>query len=238
MRNAFAAAITALAVKDERIVLLSGDIGNRLFDKYRERCPSRFYNCGVAEANMTGMAAGLALSGLRPFTYTITPFATTRVIEQIRIDICYHEVPVVIIGTGSGLSYASLGPTHHSCEDVGILRCFPNLTILCPADAMEVGPAIEAAIEAGADDCQSGDQAHDVYCASDGLNEVREALEKRFGPPSVAKLVWRPQSTVPVEGDAAQSLVKLLEALDDHDDIQNVYANFEMSDETLAKLAG
>jgi transketolase len=146
MRNAFAAAITDLAAKDDRIVLLSGDIGNRLFDKYRERFPARFYNCGVAEANMTGMAAGLALSGLRPFTYTITPFATTRVIEQIRIDICYHNVPVVIIGTGSGLSYASLGPTHHSCEDIGILRCLPNLTILCPADAMEVGPAIEAAV--------------------------------------------------------------------------------------------
>lgn len=146
MRNAFAAAITDLAAQDERIVLLSGDIGNRLFDKYRERFPSRFYNCGVAEANMTGMAAGLALSGLRPFTYTITPFATTRVIEQIRVDICYHNVPVVIVGTGSGLSYASLGPTHHSCEDVGILRCFPNLTVLCPADAMEVGPAIEAAL--------------------------------------------------------------------------------------------
>jgi len=146
MRNAFAASITDLAAKDERIVLLSGDIGNRLFDKYRERFPSRFYNCGVAEANMTGMASGLALSGLRPFTYTITPFATTRVIEQIRVDICYHDVPVVIVGTGSGLSYASLGPTHHSCEDVGILRCFPNLTVLCPADAMEVGPAIEAAL--------------------------------------------------------------------------------------------
>jgi transcriptional/translational regulatory protein YebC/TACO1 len=67
---------------------------------------------------------------------------------------------------------------------------------------------------------------------------VREALEKRFGPASLAKLVWRPQSTVPVEGDAAQSLVKLLEALDDHDDVQNVYANFEMSDETMAKVAG
>ena len=146
MRNAFAAAITDLAAKDERIVLLSGDIGNRLFDKYRAQCPTRFYNCGVAEQNMTGMAAGLALSGLRPFTYTITPFATTRVIEQIRVDICYHDVPVVIVGTGSGLSYASLGPTHHSCEDVGILRCFPNLTVLCPADAMEVGPAIEAAL--------------------------------------------------------------------------------------------
>ena len=146
MRNAFAAAITELAANDERIVLLSGDIGNRLFDRFRERFPDRFYNCGVAEANMTGMAAGLALSGLRPFTYTITPFATTRVIEQIRVDICYHDVPVVIVGTGSGLSYASLGPTHHSCEDVGILRCFPNLTVICPADSAEVGPALEATL--------------------------------------------------------------------------------------------
>jgi transketolase len=146
MRNAFAAAITDLAATDERIVLLSGDIGNRLFDKYREKFPSRFYNCGVAEQNMTGMAAGMALSGLRPITYTITPFATTRVIEQIRVDVCYHDAPVVIVGTGSGLSYASLGPTHHSCEDVGMLRCFPNLTVLCPADALEVGPAIEAAL--------------------------------------------------------------------------------------------
>ncbi len=107
-----------------------------------------------------------------------------------------------------------------------------------PADKATADQMLEAAIEAGADDCQSNDQAHDVYCASDSLNEVREALEKRFGAASMAKLVWRPQTTVPVEGDAAQSLVKLLEALDDHDDIQNVYANFEMSDETLAKVAG
>jgi YebC/PmpR family DNA-binding regulatory protein len=107
-----------------------------------------------------------------------------------------------------------------------------------PADKATADQMLEAAIEAGADDCQSNDQAHDVYCASDSLNEVREALEKRFGAASMAKLVWRPQNTVPVEGDAAQSLVKLLEALDDHDDVQNVYANFEMSDETLAKVAG
>lgn len=107
-----------------------------------------------------------------------------------------------------------------------------------PADKASADQMLEAAIEAGADDCQSSDQGHDVYCASDSLNEVREALEQRFGPASLAKLVWRPQSTVPVEGDAAQSLVKLLDALDDHDDIQNVYANFEMSDETLAKVAG
>jgi len=107
-----------------------------------------------------------------------------------------------------------------------------------PPDKASADQMLEAAIEAGADDCQSSDQGHDVYCASDSLNEVREALEERFGPASLAKLVWRPQSTVPVEGDAAQSLVKLLDALDDHDDIQNVYANFEMSEETLAKVAG
>jgi transketolase len=146
MRNAFAAAMVELAAADERIVLLSGDIGNRLFDRFKERFPGRFFNCGVAEANMTSMAAGMALCGLRPFTYTIAPFATTRVLEQIRVDICYHNVPVTIVGTGGGLAYASLGPTHHSCEDVAILRCLPNITILCPADAAEVRKAAEAVL--------------------------------------------------------------------------------------------
>jgi transketolase len=146
MRNAFAATITELAALDKRIVLLSGDIGNRLFDGFKERCPDRFYNCGVAEANMTSMAAGLALCGLRPFTYTITPFGTTRAMEQIRIDACYHNVPVTIVGTGAGLSYASLGPTHHSCEDVALLRSLPNMTVLCPADAAEVRQAIAAVL--------------------------------------------------------------------------------------------
>lgn len=146
MRNAFAAAITELARRDHRVVLLSGDIGNRLFDKFKDAAPERFYNCGVAEANMTTVGAGLALCGLRPFTYTITPFTTLRVLEQLRVDVCYHRVPVVVVGTGSGLSYASLGPTHHSCEDVAVLRPFPNLTILCPADAAEVREAVFAAV--------------------------------------------------------------------------------------------
>jgi YebC/PmpR family DNA-binding regulatory protein len=99
------------------------------------------------------------------------------------------------------------------------------------ADAM-----LEAAIEAGADDCQSSDQTHDLFCAPDNLNEVREALEKRFGPAQFAKFVWRPQTSVPVEGETAETLIKLLDALDDHDDVQTVYANFEMSDATMAKL--
>jgi len=144
MRNTFAAEITALAEKDPRIVLLSGDIGNRLFNDYKDRFPERFYNCGVAEANMTGMAAGLALSGLRPVTYTITPFATTRCMEQIRLDVCYQNLPVVIVGTGSGLSYAGLGATHHSLEDISFLRSLPNMTVICPADTVEVSLDLRA----------------------------------------------------------------------------------------------
>ncbi len=146
MRNAFAKQITELAQRDERVVLLSGDIGNRLFDDLKAKCPDRFFNCGVAEANMIGVAAGMAMSGLRPVCYTITPFITYRCLEQIRIDVCYHHVPVVIVGTGAGLSYASLGATHHSCEEMGMLRLLPGLAVLAPADAMEVRGALKAAV--------------------------------------------------------------------------------------------
>jgi YebC/PmpR family DNA-binding regulatory protein len=105
-----------------------------------------------------------------------------------------------------------------------------------PASIGNAEQMLDAAIEAGADDCQSTDQTHDFFCAPDDLTDVARALEKRFGPPQSAKLVWRPQTTVPVEGDAADSLIKLLDALDDHDDVQTVFANFEMSDATMAKL--
>tara|TARA_B110000438_G_C15773414_1_gene632973 strand:- start:814 stop:1737 length:924 start_codon:yes stop_codon:yes gene_type:complete len=147
LRNAFAREIKALASQDPSIVLLSGDIGNRLFDEYKASFPNRFYNCGVAEANMIGVAAGLAMSGLRPVCYTITPFITYRCLEQIRIDVSYHDVPVVIVGTGSGLSYASLGATHHSCDEMGMLRLMPNLTVLAPADEVEVRLGLKAALD-------------------------------------------------------------------------------------------
>ncbi|MBF0559235.1 MAG: transketolase [Nitrospirae bacterium] len=146
MRNVIAKELEKIASEDKRLILLSGDIGNKLFDNFKKTAPERFYNCGVAEANMTGVAAGLALMGFRPVTYTIAPFATVRCIEQIRIDLCYHNVPVVIVGTGAGLSYAELGPTHHSCEDIGLLRMFPNMTIICPCDPVEARLALRAAL--------------------------------------------------------------------------------------------
>ena len=147
MRNAFAKEITALGARDKRIVLLSGDIGNRLFDGYKEQFPERFYNCGVAEANMTSVAAGMAMCGLRPFTYTLAAFNTVRCLEQIRIDICYQKLPVVIVGIGAGLSYASLNTTHHALEDIAFLRVLPNMTVVCPGDVWEVQAAISAALK-------------------------------------------------------------------------------------------
>lgn len=149
MRNAFARELNELAAADERIVLLSGDIGNRMFDSFKERFPTRFYNCGVAEANMMGVAAGLAMNGLRPVVYTIVPFVTTRCLEQIRVDVCYHNVPVTIVGVGGGLSYAGLGATHHSCEDIAFLRVLPHMSVVCPGDAVETRLALRAALQHG-----------------------------------------------------------------------------------------
>ncbi len=147
MRNAFAREIEALADERPDIVMLSADIGNRLFDSLKAKHPSRFYNCGVAEANMIGVASGLALGGLRPVAYTIAPFITARCLEQIKIDICYFDLPVLIVGVGGGLSYAELGVTHQSVEDISQLRVFPNINIVCPSDATEVRLAIRAAVE-------------------------------------------------------------------------------------------
>ena len=141
--------MTELSQERSDVCLLSGDIGNRMFDRYKEVAPTRFLNCGIAEANMMSMAAGMALSGLRPVVYTITPFTTTRCLEQIRTGVAYHEAPVVIVGTGSGLSYAELGATHHSLEDLAILRSIPNLQVCAPADSLELEAQLRQAITEG-----------------------------------------------------------------------------------------
>ena len=141
--------MTELAQERNDVCLLSGDIGNRMFDRYKEIAPTRFLNCGIAEANMMSMAAGMGLSGLRPVVYTITPFTTTRCLEQIRTGVAYHEAPVVIVGTGSGLSYAELGATHHSLEDLAILRSIPNLQVCAPSDSLELEAQLRQAITEG-----------------------------------------------------------------------------------------
>ena len=141
MRNAFADEITEIARQDSSVVLLSGDIGNRLFDKYKESCPNRFINCGVAEANMVSMSAGMALTGMKPVAYTIASFLVYRAFEQIRIDLCYHDAAVLLVGVGGGLSYASNGSTHHTLEDIALMRSLPNMQVICAGDPLEVRAA-------------------------------------------------------------------------------------------------
>ena len=138
MRTSFAKKITQLASSRKDIVLLSGDIGNKMFDDFKSIANSRFFNCGIAEGNMMSVAAGMALCGLRPIIYTITPFTTLRCLEQIKIGVAYHNVPVIIIGTGSGLSYAELGATHHSLDDISVIRSIPDMRVLAPCDSKEL----------------------------------------------------------------------------------------------------
>ena len=114
---------------------------------------------------MMSIAAGMALSGLRPVVYTITPFTTTRCLEQIRTGVAYHEAPVVIVGTGSGLSYAELGATHHSLEDLAILRSIPNLQVCAPADSLELEAQLRQAIAEGQPTIRIGERARSTCWA-------------------------------------------------------------------------
>ena len=138
MRNAFIRSLNEVARHDGRVMLLTGDLGYKLFDDFACNYPGRFINAGVAEANMAGVAAGLALGGMRPFIYSIVPFVTLRCLEQIRNDICYHNAPVTIVGVGGGYAYGPNGPTHHALEDIAIMRALPNMTVVCPGDPIEV----------------------------------------------------------------------------------------------------
>ena len=118
-----------------------------MFDQFKKDCPNQFINCGIAEANMMSVAAGMALCNLRPIIYTITPFATLRCLEQIKIGAAYHKAPLIIIGTGSGLSYSELGATHHSLDDISILRSIPDIQILAPCDSFELRAFLHQALE-------------------------------------------------------------------------------------------
>ena len=144
MRDAFVRALTALAVDDRRVVLLTADLGFKLFDDFAEKCPGRFFNVGVAEANMISVAAGLALDGLRPFVYSIVPFVTARCLDQIRLDLCEMKLPVTVVGVGGGYAYGPNGPSHHGVDDIGMLRSLPGMTVIAPCDPRETAAAVRA----------------------------------------------------------------------------------------------
>ncbi len=138
MRNTFIDYLTEHAKENKNIFLIVGDVGYNVIDKFKNNFPDRFLNVGVAEQNMTGIAAGLASEGYHVFTYSIANFPTFRCAEQIRNDIDYHNLPVTVVSVGGGVGYGNLGYSHHAIQDYGLIRMMSNFKIASPADNNEV----------------------------------------------------------------------------------------------------
>lgn len=144
MRTAFIEALCEVAERDERVVLVCGDLGYSVLEVFAERFPDRFLNAGVAEQNMTGVAAGLAMTGKTVVTYSIANFPVMRCLEQIRNDVCYHDLDVKIVAVGGGYAYGAQGYTHHGVEDLAVTRVLPGMTVMAPGDPVEARLAVRA----------------------------------------------------------------------------------------------
>lgn len=148
MRDSFARTLHEIGHKTKDVFIVVADISPAgSMAPFRNDFPDRFINVGVAEQSMIGLCAGLALRGCRPFAYTIATFAIYRPFEQVRVDVCYQNLPVTIVGIGGGIAYSTLGGTHHAQEDVGVMSALPNMTVLAPCDAAETAAATWAAVE-------------------------------------------------------------------------------------------
>jgi len=137
MRNTFVDCLMERAKIDDRVFVITSDMGFSVFERFRDTFPDRFLNAGISEQNAVGVAAGLALSGKIVYVYSIIPFVTMRCFEQVRVDVAYMNTNVRLVGVGAGLSYGPQGATHHSIEDIAIMRALPNMTVCCPGDPVE-----------------------------------------------------------------------------------------------------
>lgn len=144
MRDAFVRTLLELAKNDKNIELVTGDLGFGVLKPFWEQCPDQFTNAGIAEQNMTSVAAGMALEGKTVFTYSIGNFPTLRCLEQIRNDCAYHKANVKIVCIGGGFVYGSLGMSHQATEDLAILRALPDVVVMAPADLVEAEECTKA----------------------------------------------------------------------------------------------
>lgn len=144
MRDTFVKTLLELAKQDKNIELITGDLGFGVLKPFWEQCPDQFTNAGIAEQNMTTVAAGMALSGKTVFTYSIGNFPTLRCLEQIRNDCAYHGANVKVVCVGGGFVYGSLGMSHHATEDIAVIRALPDVVVLAPADLVEATEATKA----------------------------------------------------------------------------------------------
>ena len=147
-RASYGEALVELGNKRDDFIVMDADLAAATqTGKFKAAFPDRFYDCGIAEQNMMGIAAGLAKGGLIPFVSTMAVFATMRAGEQVRTDIAYQNLPVKIIATHAGISFGHAGTTHHCTEDFAIMRAIPNMTVICPADGIETSKAVQACID-------------------------------------------------------------------------------------------
>lgn len=139
--------VHTLARRDERVVFIGSDLSPNLLGEMKKEFPLRYYMEGIAEANVIGMAAGMALDGYIPYVNTIATFITRRCYEQVAVDLCLHDLPVRLIGNGGGYVYAPLGPTHQAIEDLAIMRALPHMTVTAACDAEEMSRLMEASLD-------------------------------------------------------------------------------------------
>jgi transketolase len=132
MRKAFYEKMSAIAATDRNVYFLTGNLGYKFFDEIRSTCPEQFLDVGVAEQNMIGLASGMALCGKSVYCYSIIPFLTLRACEQVRVDVCYHKLPVKLVGMGAGFTYGQEGFTHFGIEDMAVMRSMPGMTVVVP----------------------------------------------------------------------------------------------------------
>lgn len=208
MRIDFVNAVDAALARDPKSVFITGDLGFDALEGTARKYGKRFINAGVAEQGMIGLAAGIALTGLRPWVYSIAPFATYRCVEQIRNDVCLHRLPVRIVGNGAGFSYGIMGPTHHALEDLAVLKALPNIQLFFPCASDHVASAVRLISELdGPSYLRLGVSAYDTPRTP--ISENPLTLTRAYQRGTAA---GKPSATVVGAGHAVQVALRALAA--------------------------
>ncbi|MDD4869477.1 MAG: transketolase C-terminal domain-containing protein [Kiritimatiellae bacterium] len=236
MRRAFSNCLIQMARQNPRVIFLTGDLGFQIFDEFKKEFSSRYVNVGVAEAQLMLAAAGLAKEGWRPIAYSIASFATARPFEQIRISICYPNMPVVIVGAGGGYTYSNSGVTHQSPDDLGLMSMLPGMTVVAPGCPSELsmlmpglfslkGPSYLRIGRFGEPDYQSASPAEigkarllrngekvAIMCTGDIGTVVIQAVEflNRDG---ITPIVYQMHTIKPLDTDVLNGLAKKVKSI-------------------------
>jgi transketolase len=200
MRREFSDAIEKIALEDEKIIFITGDLGYNALENLQEKLGNRFINAGVAEQNMVGLAAGLAYKGFKVFCYSIAPFVVYRCWEQFRNDVCLHNLPVFLVGNGGGYGYGIMGSTHHAIEDIAGLSSLQNVKCWVPAFADEVETSIKEIVAAG----------RPAYLRL-GAGKHTPAQEGDFGSLKLVVKSDAPKGSIVALGPVANNVVSVLQ---------------------------